>query len=164
MTYQPIIALALLIAASPALAQHGAHGGSHAQHTDTAFGSLQKRGATVMGVDQYTSSHRFEPLPNGGRIELQRDTVDAAGTRVIRTHLRDVSRRFRAGDFSLSKQVHAKPIPGAAALRSARQRVRYEYRDLPRGGEVRIITTDPKALTAVHEFLAFQRTEHRAGK
>jgi TusA-related sulfurtransferase len=39
--------------------------------------------------------------------------------------------------------------------------IRYEFRERPRGGEVRIVTTDPAAVRAVHEFLAFQRREHR---
>ena len=55
---------------------------------DSAFAALQTRGAGAMGVDQYTSSRIFESLPDGGRILLQRDSVDAAGTEVIRAHIR----------------------------------------------------------------------------
>ena len=39
----------------------------------------------------------------------------------------------------------------------------YTPQDLPRGGEVVIATTNPKAVEAIHQFLAFQRTDHRAG-
>src|SRR5881275_786571 len=46
---------------------------------DSVFAALQKRGEMTMGVDQYTSAHRFEPLPDGGRIVLQRDSADSAG-------------------------------------------------------------------------------------
>ena len=42
--------------------------------------------------------------------------------------------------------------------------IRYRYRPLPQGGEVRITTDDPEALRAVREFLAFQRSDHRAGQ
>jgi len=31
---------------------------------------MQSRGAHVMGVDQYTSAHVFEDLPDGGRVVL----------------------------------------------------------------------------------------------
>ena len=41
--------------------------------SDTAFASMQSRGEVVMGVDQYTSAHVFEDLPDGGRIVLDRD-------------------------------------------------------------------------------------------
>jgi hypothetical protein len=47
-------------------------------------------------------------------------------------------------------------------MAARRRAIRYEFRELPRGGEVRITTSDPAALRAVHEFLAFQRSDHRA--
>jgi hypothetical protein len=151
---------ALVVAPGMTLAQH-AHGGAHG---DSAHSAMQARGRRVMGVDQYTSTHRFETLADGGRIELRRDVEDPAGTATIRAHLREVARRLSAGDFALSEAVHAREIPGAATLAARRARVRYEFRELPRGGEVRITTTDAAAVKAVHEFLAFQRMEHRVGK
>ena len=54
---------------------------------DSNFAALQQRGATAMGVDQYTSSHVFESLPDGGRISLQRDTVDSAGIAAVHAFL-----------------------------------------------------------------------------
>jgi len=44
---------------------------------DSAFTLVQARGHTAMGVDQYTSVHRFESLADGGRISLQRHPGDA---------------------------------------------------------------------------------------
>ena len=43
------------------------------------FAGVQQRGAVIMGVNQYTSRHVFEPLADGGRIELQRSVDDSAG-------------------------------------------------------------------------------------
>jgi hypothetical protein len=43
-----------------------------------------------------------------------------------------------------------------------RDRITYETTDRPEGAEVRIRTADAKAIAAVHEFLAFQRSDHRA--
>jgi hypothetical protein len=117
-----------------------------------------------MGVDQYTSSHRFEALPDGGRIELQRNVDDSAGVRTIREHLRAIARQFAAGDFSASAAVHAGTAPGTKVMRARRGSIRYEFRPLPRGGEVRITTGDTTAVRAVHEFLAFQRGDHRTGE
>jgi hypothetical protein len=48
-------------------------------------------------------------------------------------------------------------------MKERRSSIRYEFRALPRGGEVIIRTSDRAALRAIHEFLAFQRQEHRAG-
>lgn len=39
--------------------------------------------------------------------------------------------------------------------------ITYEFVELPRGGEVRMRTSDEEALRAIHEFLAFQRSDHR---
>ena len=129
--------------------------------SDSAFAALQKRGAAVMRVDQYTSTHRFTTLRDGGRIALERDTRDTAGVRAIREHLRGIAQAFAAGDFSASATVHAQPVPGTPVMRARRQLIRYEFRALPGGGEVRMTTRDPAARRAIHEFLAFQRTDHR---
>ena len=141
---------------------------AHREHgkpqPDSAFAALQDRGHQAMGVDQYTSTHVFEPLPDGGRIRLQRDSADAAGTARIRAHMQDIATRFAAGDFAIPGFVHAQTVPGTAVMSALRDSIRYEVDTLPRGGEVRIITTDSSAIAAVHEFLAFQRMDHRTGE
>ncbi len=117
-----------------------------------------------MGVDQYTSQHVFEPLPNGGRIVLQRKEADSAGEAVIREHMRTIAKAFSAGDFALPGVVHAmKDVPGTVVMRQLRKDITYTPQDLPRGGEVVIASSNPKAVDAIHEFLAFQRSDHRAG-
>ena len=149
-------------------AGHGAHAGhaAHAGHggtqQDSAFAALQVRGAAAMGVDQYTSTHVFEPLPDGGRIELQRDVEDPDGVAVIRAHLQDIARQFAAGDFAIPGVVHAREVPGTRVMAAQAANIRYTFRSLPRGGEVLITTSAPAAIAAVHEFLAFQRSDHRA--
>jgi hypothetical protein len=135
-----------------------------AQETpDTAFASLQERGRTAMGVDQYTSTHRFDDLPDGGRIELRQDKPGTAGVRAIRAHLAGVARAFAGGDFSTPGMVHAHEVPGTRTMAAKHELIEYQFRRLVGGGEVRIVTRDPEALAAVHAFLAFQRREHRAG-
>ena len=128
---------------------------------DSAFVAVQARGAETMGVDQYTSSHIFEDLADGGRIVLQRDSADSAGTRVIRAHLADIARRFAAGDFTIPGRVHAQVVPGTDLMAARRAMLRYAVDTLPRGGQVRITTTDSVALAAVRTFLSFQRMDHR---
>jgi hypothetical protein len=130
---------------------------------DTAFKSMQSRGRTAMGVDQYTSTHRFEDLPDGGRIELQRNWPDSAGVQAIREHLQAIAQAFAKGDFAAPGLVHAGEVPGARAMAEKHRAIRYQYRALPLGGEVRITTGDAAALQAIHTFLEFQRREHRSG-
>lgn len=116
-----------------------------------------------MGVDQYSSTHIFEPLADGGRIELQRDQPDSAGTDQIRQHMRRIAAAFGAGDFSLPGFVHARDVPGTAVMAAKRQVITYSVEALPRGAAVRLWSTDTAAVRAIHEFLAFQRHDHHAG-
>ena len=137
-------------------------GGSAPSSDDAQFSEVQSRGAVAMGVDQYTSSHVFEDLPDGGRIVLQRDSIDAAGTATIRAHMQDIATRFAKGDFTLPGFVHSQSVPGTDVMAARRASIRYEADTLPRGGQVRITTTDSAAIRAIHAFLAFQRKDHRA--
>jgi hypothetical protein len=127
---------------------------------EAAFTALQTRGQTAMGVDQYTSSHRFEPLTDGGRIELQRDVEDSLGVAQIRRHLQGITVAFKAGHFDIPMFVHATSVPGTAVMAARRDAFDYTYGDLPRGGEVRITSRDSVAVAAIHDFLAFQRMDH----
>lgn len=130
---------------------------------DSAFAALQERGEEAMGVDQYTSTHLFDALPDGGRIELQRDVDDAEGVQQIRDHLQAIADAFRKGDFDTPAFVHMQTVPGTAVMAEKRAAITYTFHELPRGGELRIVTQDPEAIRAIHEFMAFQRSDHRAG-
>jgi hypothetical protein len=121
-----------------------------AQTRDSAFVAMQALG-----------SHRFQDLPDGGRIELTRDPTDSAGIAEVRTHLNRIARDFAAGNFRTPAEVHAgKEVPGAATMAARRKHISYRYSPVTGGGELRIITRDPEALKAVHQYLAFQRREH----
>ena len=129
---------------------------------DSAFRLVQARGHAAMGVDQYTSSHRFEPLPDGGRITLQRATSDSAGAAQIRRHMQMIARAFQQGNFALPGFVHDREVPGTSVMSQRRSHISYTPDTLPRGAELRIQSDDPAAVTAIHQFLAFQRQDHRA--
>ena len=131
---------------------------------DSSFVRLQERGETAMGVNQYTSQHVFEPLSDGGRIVLQRKESDSLGEETIRAHMRTIAKSFSNGDFAVPGFVHATgDVPGTATMKRLKGQINYVPRDLPRGGEVVISTKNPDAVAAIHDFLAFQRMDHRAG-
>jgi len=129
---------------------------------DSAFAGVQARGGVAMGVNQYTSRHVFEPLPDGGRIALQRDAADSEGTAQIRSHMHEIARRFAAGDFTLPGFVHARLVPGTEIMAARRAAIAYAVDTLPRGAALRIRSGDSTAVRAIHEFLAFQRHDHHA--
>jgi hypothetical protein len=134
-----------------------------ARHSaDSGYALVQQRGHQAMGVDQYTSSHRFESLPDGGRISLERDPSDRAGVAQIRSHMRQIAASFREGNFALPGFVHDREVPGTRVMRERRSLISYLPDSTLRGGQLRIISRDPTAVAAIHEFLAFQRRDHRA--
>ncbi|MDP9203488.1 MAG: hypothetical protein M3P26_16395 [Gemmatimonadota bacterium] len=139
-------------------------GASTRAKSDSSFAALQHRGETAMGVNQYTSQHVFEPLPEGGRIVLQRKESDPKGEATIRAHMRTIAMAFSRGDFALPGFVHAtSEVPGTAVMKRLRADITYSPRDLPGGGEVVISSRNPEAVAGIREFLAFQRMDHRAG-
>ena len=147
-----------------AVAACGSGAGKSAAHVrDSGFAGVQARGAAAMGVNQYTSHHVFEPLDDGGRIELQRNAADSAGTAQIRRHMQLIAARFAAGDFALPGFVHARDVPGTDIMAARRAAITYAVETLPRGAALRIRTADTAAIGAIHEFLAFQRQDHHAG-
>jgi hypothetical protein len=130
---------------------------------DSAFAGVQARGGVAMGVNQYTSRHVFEELPDGGRIALQRDAADSEGADRIRRHMHEIAGRFAAGDFTLPGFVHARAVPGTEIMAARRAAIAYAVDTLPRGAALRIRSADSTAVRAIHEFLAFQRHDHHAG-
>jgi hypothetical protein len=168
-----VSAVCRLGAAACALVLFGCSGSSGAAESaearhraadaDSGFVGVQTRGREAMGVDQYTSTHLFEPLPDGGRIELQRDAADSAGRARILAHMGEIAAAFAAGDFTVPGYVHALEVPGTRIMAAKRERISYTVESLPRGAALRLRTADGSAVEAIHEFLAFQRMDHRAG-
>ena len=133
-------------------------------NSDSSFAALQQRGETAMGVNQYTSQHVFESLSTGGRISLQRTESDSAGVAAIRAHMRTIAKAFTSGDFTVPGFVHAtSEVPGTAVMKQLKAEITYTPRDLPGGAEVVISTKNSMAVSAIHDFLAFQRMDHRTG-
>jgi hypothetical protein len=155
----PVVYLAIAVTACGPTASPKASRGAG----DSAFAGVQARGGVAMGVNQYTSRHVFEPLPDGGRIALQRDAADSEGAARIRSHMHEIARRFAAGDFALPGFVHARVVPGTEIMAAKRAAIAYAVDTLPRGAAMRIRSADSTAVRAIHEFLAFQRHDHRAG-
>lgn len=157
------VALACACAPAPEASADRASSRRAEASADSGFAAVQERGRTAMGVDQYTSTHLFQPLPDGGRIELQRDEVDSAGRARILAHMHEISRAFASGDFAVPGFVHAREVPGTSVMAARRAAISYVVESLPRGGALRLETSDSSAVEAIHRFLAFQRMDHRAG-
>ena len=92
-----------------------------------------------------------------GRYPLQ-DTVAAFHHLVEDGKIR----YWGVSNFDHRALAELQDVPGTKVMAERRSAIRYVFSELPRGGEVRITTQDPVALKAIHEFLVFQRQDHRA--
>jgi len=138
-------------------------GMSHEEHMKQMQkeAELKRRGAQAMGFDQDATVHRFPATATGGSIEVEViDPKDDASRAAIRAHLKEIAVAFARGDFDKPFQTHAEVPPGVPEMRRLTAAIAYKYEDTPRGGAVRITTSDEAALKAVHEFLAYQGREH----
>jgi hypothetical protein len=138
----------------------------HEQHqkiADEAAG-LDNRGDHAMGFSHETTAHHFTLLPDGGIIEvdIKADEDDATKDQ-IRTHLTHIAAMFNDSNFDVPMFVHDRVSPGIPVMKEKHAAISYTFQPTDRGGQVRIVTHDPEALKAIHDFLAFQIQEHRTG-
>ena len=119
--------------------------------------------AQAMGFDQDKTVHHFPMTANGGSVEVNAtDASDEASRSAIRMHLKHIADAFAKGDFSKPLLTHGEMPDGVAELKRLKSSIRYKYEDTAQGGAVRITTSDPDALKAVHAFLKYQAREHHA--
>ena len=118
----------------------------------------------VMGFSNETTKHTFRLFDDGGAIEIRAlDEKDSPTIDMIRHHLQVISKRFSDGNFEDPHAVHDRLPDGAATMAAMRNHIDYRFSEIPSGGRVRIRTSDPKALEAIHQFLRFQIREHKTG-
>lgn len=131
----------------------------HAKHTE-----VDRRGDQVMGFSHEKTKHSFRLFEDGGAIEVRaNDAKDAQSIAAIRSHFKEIEKDFTAGVFTKPEEIHAKMPDGAEVMRELRAEIRYRYEELPDGARLRVVTTNPRAVEAVHRFLKFQIADHRTG-
>lgn len=139
---------------------HKEHMKEAAQHQ----ADVEKHGDEAMGFAHDKTTHHFRLYSDGGAIEVSvNDGKDSQNVQAIRSHLAHVVTMFANGDFSIPMFVHDQVPPGAAVMKEKRAEISYNFEDLTAGGRVRIKTTNPDALKAIHEFLRFQIEDHHTG-
>jgi hypothetical protein len=138
----------------------------HEQHESSAHhaADVDARGDKGMGFSHDKSTHHFQLLSSGGIIEVNaNDKTDTTTLDEIRGHLSHVAQMFSAGDFQIPMLIHDTVPPGVPVMKSKRTAIAYAFESTPTGARVRITTSDPDALNAVHQFLTFQIDDHRTG-
>jgi hypothetical protein len=59
--------------------------------------------------------------------------------------------------------VHGTTPPGVPTMKKLHDQIHYHYEQTGTGGKIVIDTANPKTLSAIHDFLRFQISEHRTG-
>jgi hypothetical protein len=125
---------------------------------------VNQRGDQVMGFSHEKTTHHFRLYKDGGAIEVTaNDARDTASRDQIQMHLSHIAGMFAAGNFKAPMLIHDTTPPGVGVLERLKSEVSYRFEKTERGGTVRIATQNTEALTAVHEFLRFQITDHKTG-
>jgi hypothetical protein len=131
---------------------------------DAHLAAVNARGEAAMGFSQTETAHHFTLTRDGGLIQVEaKDPADAANRERVRQHLAHVARMFAAGDFDTPMLVHARAVPGTAAMSRLKSEIVYAFEETERGGRVRITAGSAEALAAVQEFLRFQIEDHQTG-
>lgn len=162
-TLPAVLALILAVPAlragePPACPLHAAHAKAPAN------AELDLRGDKVMGFEHTRTTHHFSLEPDGGVIQVEaNDAADEESRKAIRSHLSEIAGMFSRGDFSSPFAIHQREMPGVPVLIEKKDAIRYLYEEIEKGARVRITTSDPKALAAVHDFLRAQIGDHRTG-
>lgn len=118
----------------------------------------------AMGFPHDKTTHHFRLYSDGGAIEVTaNEAKDSQDIQAIQSHLKHIVAMFFQGNFSIPMFVHNLVPPGVSAMKERRGDISYSFEVLTAGGKVRIRTTDPDALKAIHEFLRFQINDHHTG-
>ena len=143
-----IVLLATVVVAQDSPHQHG----------------VETRGDQAMGFSQQMTTHHFTLTNDGGIIEVEADNPnDKASRDAIRQHLDHIATLFSQGDFDLPMFIHAQTPPGVPAMKRLKEQIKYQTQPTAKGAEVKIATTNPEAVSAIHQFLRFQIQDHHTG-
>jgi hypothetical protein len=139
----------------------------HKQHTKEVSqhqADVEKHGDEAMGFPHDKTTHHFRLYSDGGAIEVTaNDSNDSQNMQAILLHLTHIATMFSNGEFSIPMFVHDQVPPGVPVMKEKHAEISYSFEELPAGGRVRIKTTNPDALKAIHDFLRFQIEDHHTG-
>ena len=110
------------------------------------------------------TTHIFEKTAEGGvQRVVAKNTLDAVQVRLVRQHLNDIQRQFRAGNFSGPAHIHGADMPGLAELKAAKPGIiSVSYADIEGGAQLTYRTRNDKLVAALHRWFDAQVSDHGA--
>ncbi len=124
---------------------------------------VHEKGHQVMPFDLSKSTHIFEMTETSGIQQVAaKDPNDAEQIGLIRQHLQHEAMLFKSGNFSDPASLHGADMPGLKELSAGASKIKIEYFEIPKGGQVTFTTKDIHLLTAIHRWFGAQLSEHGA--
>ena len=159
----PALLLALLLPL--VLVANGQHPTQHHNpQPDKRLDGVNDRGDHAMGFSHEKTKHHFRLTAVGGVIEVTANSAkDTETVELIRTHLRHISTLFKDGDFSKPMFTHGETPAGVDVMKRLKGEIAYAFDSLEQGGRVRIESSNPEAVSAIHEFMRYQIKDHQTG-
>jgi hypothetical protein len=125
---------------------------------------VERRGDQAMGFDHSKTTHHFLLSASGGSIQVTANDDQDSGSRdQIRMHLAHIAKMFSDGNFEIPMFIHDQMPPGAEVMKQLKSAIAYKYVEIERGAKVVISSENPAAVSAIHDFLAFQIKDHHTG-
>jgi plastocyanin len=123
--------------------------------------SMLQRGDIAMGFNQSKISHQFKSTPTGGEILITAlNNSDIETIKQIKNHISIIQKEFSSGNFTKPFYIHVKDVPGTKIMSEKKDLIKYSINEINNGAILILETKDKELLYAIHQFMAFQGTEH----
>jgi hypothetical protein len=138
-------------------------GGNMSQSQDQSESiSMLERGAVAMGFNQSKISHQFKSTPSGGEISITAlNNNDTETIKQIKNHISIIQKEFSSGNFTKPFYIHAQDVPDTKIMGEKKDFIKYTINEIDNGSTLILETKDKELLGAIHQFMAFQGTEHQ---
>ncbi len=138
-------------------------GAAQAQESATGKHAVKNTDAHQLlpyAVDQALEG--FAKTPDGGVMQIVvKPSGDETQIKPMQQYLRQTAKEYGKGDFSSTERFHGTDMPGLAQMKSAKTgEIRYQYKALRNGGQIRFSTEYPQLLEALHAWIEAQIKEH----
>jgi hypothetical protein len=126
--------------------------------------ALLSRATRVSGFESDRVNRHFYVLKNGGAVEITaKDANDESTIKAIQSYLKKESDMWTKGNFDTIAAVYGKAPEAIAQLKKLRDNVTYAAVPEENGAVVRMLTVNPMAKTAIHDYLRFQIDQLKTG-